>query len=114
MGTVETDYFDENELYFVFYSEEISDPCPSDGLSADYKMDFYTANTIGEQRAGYDIEGITFYFEDNTNGKSYKFGYEGAVDIQSLESGNVYGRLDAYADDDYFINGNFNLVDCRE
>jgi hypothetical protein len=41
------------------------------------------------------------------------FAKRGAIEITNVSSTSVSGRIDAYADDNNYINGNFEVLICK-
>ncbi|MBI4647047.1 MAG: hypothetical protein HY738_10780 [Bacteroidia bacterium] len=52
---------------------------------------------------------VTLYETGNNINKSV---YSGAVEILSVENNIMTGRIDAYLNDDYLVNGNFSANKC--
>lgn len=116
-GILEVSSFDDTKYSVEIYGQEVSDPCNS-FASGDFQVIFSIPQGEGEYELGFD-------FDDTSNSQtatmldssgdipSNIIASQGAIEIVDLSSDPVTGRLDIYYDDDSYVNGNFELTDCR-
>ena len=60
----------------------------------------------------YSLDGSTSLTMTTSSGEML-FAKRGAIEITNVSSTSVSGRIDAYADDNNYINGNFEVLICK-
>ncbi len=66
-------------------------------------------NEVQLNQLSFSIQNITLY-----DGQTNNIAVQGAIEILSINtSGNVTGRIDARADADNYVNGNFTIKYCQ-
>ena len=112
----ETTINDLNRLSFSLYdiSEDFTDVCDFNGFGNEVNVFFNTPAEVGLYELSLDLQNfegqtVTLFNPDNTLNI---IASTGAVEILTITSTQVTGRIDARVDGDNTINGNFTAVFC--
>ena len=106
---------DENNLRVELFLEQQEKGCGV-FIPEGNSMFFYIPGKKGVYPLHFDMQGsnsliVTLYEEDDPIGVNHHAG-EGAVEIVSITETEVQGRVDAWADGENYVNGNFVIAIC--
>ncbi|MDA0196784.1 MAG: hypothetical protein O2887_17150 [Bacteroidetes bacterium] len=114
-GTAEISPFDAGKLSIDMTAEAVTDPCNTfffEGL----RVFFSVTNEVGLYEFALDFNNpdasqtITLYDPD---GSLNTIITEGALEILTITSTEVTGRIDGRYDDDNYVNGDFTVPFCE-
>lgn len=111
-GLSEVSFFDEANISFELTSETYEDPCAEfilDGV----RVLFDAPAEVGIYELSFSENGhtVTLY---NPETQLNSIAVDGAIEIVSITETEVTGRIDAHADSETFVNGDFTVPFCAE
>jgi len=115
-GTAKQDPFEDDNYWIVLYGETVTgDACDNFNFDKpDLSIIFSVPQMVGTYNLSLTPNGYTVTFNDATipNEVDADVAICGAVEITDISGGMLTGKIDADADADSFLNGNFSVQVC--
>lgn len=113
-GTAQTSSQDPNQFFVDMAAMAIQDPCNAFVLEGN-RVFFSIPNEVGVHQLHLDLSngtGQTATLFDQSETLNV-IATQGAIELLTITSTEVTGRMDARGDTDSFVNGNFTLTVCN-
>ncbi len=113
-GTAGENFADSTEFWITLYGEAVTgDACDNFNFDKpDLSIIFTVPMTVGTYELSFGAYSVTFNDASVPNTTNADVAVCGAVEITSITATTVSGKIDADADANSYLNGNFTVERC--